>query len=206
MRGVCLCFVAQCAFVPTRTVLAKCFSARLLISIVCSAVFLGLIGWIIDRGCRPVCFFSWRAYSNRSRAYLPSDRTAPRDSRRWCVLALSYYVFVCRRFCLFCCPWCAPHRSCLGLLVWRIPFSILSCRSDKLSGRRCITGCCFYPLLALLRRDFCFFLDWLLCFISVVGALLPVLLPVFSRFFCVFLNICRFLLRLMWVVCFCNKC
>ena len=122
MRGVCLYFVAQCAFVPTRTVLAKCFSARLLISMVCSAVFLGLIGWIIDRRCRPVCFFSWRAYSNRSRAYLPSDRTAPRDSRRWCVLALSYYVFVCIRFCLFCCGWRAPHRSCLGLLVWRIPF------------------------------------------------------------------------------------
>ena len=57
MRGVCLYFVAQCAFVPTHTVLAKCFSVCLLISMVCSAVFLGLIGWIIDRGCRPVCFF-----------------------------------------------------------------------------------------------------------------------------------------------------
>lgn len=94
MRGVCLFFVAQCAFVPTRTVLAKCFSACLLISIVCSAVFLGLIGWIIDRGCRPVCFFSWRAYSNRSRVYLLSDRTAPRDSRRW-------WVLVCRTMFLF---------------------------------------------------------------------------------------------------------
>lgn len=45
MRGVCLYFVAQCAFVPTRTVLAKCFSAYLLISVVCSAVF-ARFGWL----------------------------------------------------------------------------------------------------------------------------------------------------------------
>ena len=42
----------------------------------------GVASGVLIRGCRPVCFFSWRAYSNRSRAYLPSDRTAPRDSRR----------------------------------------------------------------------------------------------------------------------------
>lgn len=41
MRGACLYFVAQCAFVPTRTVLAKC----LLISVVCSAVF-ARFGWL----------------------------------------------------------------------------------------------------------------------------------------------------------------
>lgn len=45
MRGVCLFFVAQCAFVPTRTVLAKCFSACFLISVVCSAVF-ARFGWL----------------------------------------------------------------------------------------------------------------------------------------------------------------
>ena len=146
---------------------------------------LGLVGWI--GLARPTgVFFVWEAISAVRGCILPPGRTAPRDSRRWCVLALSYYVFVCIRFCLFCCGWRAPHRSCLGLLVWRIPFSILSCRSDKLSGRRCITGCCFYPLLTLLRRVFCFFLDLLLCFISVVGALLTVLLPVFSRFFLYF--------------------
>ena len=39
MRGVCLYFVAQCAFVLMRTVLAKCFSACLFISMACSAVF-----------------------------------------------------------------------------------------------------------------------------------------------------------------------
>ena len=48
MRGVCLFFVAQCAFVPTRTVLAKCFSACLLISVVCSAVFARL-DWLDHR-------------------------------------------------------------------------------------------------------------------------------------------------------------
>ena len=39
MRRVCLYFVAQCAFVPRRIVLAKCFSACLLVGMVCSAVF-----------------------------------------------------------------------------------------------------------------------------------------------------------------------
>ena len=122
MRGVCLYFVAQCAFVPTGTVLAKCFSACLLISMVCSAFFLGLIGWIIDRDCRPVCFFSWRAYSSCSRVY---PAAWPNSSARQPALmsvGLSYNVFVCRRFCLFCCTWRAPHRSYLGLLVWRISF------------------------------------------------------------------------------------
>lgn len=45
---MCLCFVAQCAFVPARTVLAKCFSACLLISVVCSAVF-ARFGWLDHR-------------------------------------------------------------------------------------------------------------------------------------------------------------
>ena len=191
---------------PILAFLAMHVSVCLLITTTCSAVF-ARFGWLNRFGSadRSV-FFVWEVISAVRGCILPPGRTAPRDSRRWCVLALSYYVFVCRCFCLFCCPWCAPHRSCLGLLVWRIPFSILSCRSDKLSGRRCVTGCCFYPLLALLRCDFYFFLDWLLCSISVVGAHLTVLLPVFSRFFCVFLNICRFLLRLIRVVCFCNKC
>ena len=67
---------------PIRAFLAMHVSVCLLITTTCFAVFLGLIGWIIDRDCRPVYFFSWRAYSSRSRAYLPSDRTAPRDSRR----------------------------------------------------------------------------------------------------------------------------
>lgn len=95
MRGVCLYFVAQCAFVPTRTVLAKCFSVCLLISMVCSAVFLGLVGWIIDRDCRPVCFFSWRAYSNRSRVY-PAAR--PNSSARQPALMRVGFVVLC--FCL----------------------------------------------------------------------------------------------------------
>lgn len=49
MRGVCLYFVAQCAFVPTRTALAKCFSACLFISMACSAVFARL-DWLNQFG------------------------------------------------------------------------------------------------------------------------------------------------------------
>ena len=60
MRGVCLYFVAQCAFVLTRTVLAKCFSACLLISVVCSAVF-ARFSWLNRFGTadRSVFLFEW---------------------------------------------------------------------------------------------------------------------------------------------------
>lgn len=206
MRGVCLFFVAQCAFVPTRTVLAKCFSACLLISIVCSAVFLGLIGWIIDRGCRPVCFFSWRAYSNRSRVYLLSDRTAPRYSRRW-------WVLVCRTMFLFadvfvCFVVADVLRTAVASACWSGGFLFRFWAADQTNwavdgvlpvvifirfSRRCaaifaffLTDCCvLFRLLARIRLCFCLF-------------------PL--GFFCVFLNICRFLLRLIRVVCSCNKC
>ena len=100
MRGVCLYFVAQCAFVPTRTVLAKCFSACLLISMVCSAVFLGLIGWIIDRGCRPVCFcLGERISSVRERICRLTEQlraTAGADACWLCrTMFLFASVFVC---------------------------------------------------------------------------------------------------------------
>lgn len=48
MRGACLYFVAQCAFVPTRVVQAERFSACLLISMVCCAVFARL-DWLDHR-------------------------------------------------------------------------------------------------------------------------------------------------------------
>ena len=189
---------------PIRAFLVMHVSVCLLITTTCSVVFCS--AWLLESVWhgRPECFLFERLFQLfeglSCRLTEPLCATGRAAVCRPCRAAF----ILCLR--LFCCGWRAPHRCCLGLLVWRIPFSILSCRSDKLSGRRCITGCCFYPLLALLRRDFCFFLDWLLCFISVVGAHLTVFLPVFSRFFCVFLNICRFLLRLIRVVCFCNKC
>lgn len=159
MRRVCLYFVAQCAFVPRRIVLAKCFSACLLISMVCFAVFARL-DWLNQFGAadRSVFLFErlFQLFESVScRLTEPLCAASRVDACRPCRTVF----FVCDRFRLFCCAWRAPHCSSLGLSVWRIPFSILSCRSDKLSGRRCITGCCFYPLLALLRRDFCFFLD-----------------------------------------------
>lgn len=206
MRGVYLYFVAKCAFVPTRTVLTKCYSACLLISMVCSAVFLGLIGWIIDRGCRPVCFFSWRAYSNHSRAYLPSDRTAPRDSRRWWVLVCRTMFLFADVFVCFAVP--DVLRTAVTSACWSGGFLFRFWAADPTS--RAVN--CVLQVVVFIRFSrrcaaiFSFFLDWLLCFISVVGAHLTVLLSVFSRFFCVFLNICRFLLRLIRVVCFCNKC
>lgn len=99
--------------------------------------------------------------------------------------AVFFFVFaiVCDRFRLFCCAWRAPHRSYFGLSVWWILFRIrvgtpVNCVS---AGR--LTGCYFYPLLAPLRRDFYFFLDCLLCFVSVVGAYLTVYLSAFPRFF-----------------------
>ena len=68
MRGVCLYFVAQCAFVPTRTVLTKCFSACLLISVVCSAVF-ARFGWLNRFGTADRSVFCLRGYFSCSRAY-----------------------------------------------------------------------------------------------------------------------------------------
>ena len=94
MRGVCLYFVAQCAFVPTRTVLAKCFSACLLISMVCSAVFLGLIGWI--GLARPTgVFFCLRGYFSCSRVY---PAAWPNSSARQPALMRVGFVVLC--FCL----------------------------------------------------------------------------------------------------------
>ena len=63
MRGVCLYFVAHCAFVPTRTVLAKCFSAYLLVCVACSAVF-ARFDWLDHRLELPagVLFFLGSAF------------------------------------------------------------------------------------------------------------------------------------------------
>lgn len=163
MQRVCLYFVAQCAFVPRRIVLAKCFSACLLISMVCSAVFARL-DWLNQFGAadRSVFLFErlFQLFEDVSCRLPESLCAAGRvDACRLC-RTVFFFVFaiVCDRFRLFCCAWRAPHRSYLCSLVWRI-FSILSLRFDKSSGGRRITGCCFYPLLAPLRRDFCFFLD-----------------------------------------------
>ena len=93
MRGVCLYFVAQCAFVPTHTVLAKCFSACLLISMVCSAVF-ARFGWLNRFGTADRGVFCLRGYFSCSRAY---PAAWPNSSARQPALMSVGFVVQC--FC-----------------------------------------------------------------------------------------------------------
>ena len=186
MRGVCLYFVAQCAFVPTRTVLAKCFSACLLISM---AVMLFFSAWLVGSSTgaagRCASLLGERIPTVRARICRLAEQlraTAGADACWLCrTMFLFASVFVC--FVVADVLRTAVASACWsGELLFRI---WVGSPANWVSAGRLI-GCCFYPLLALLRRDFCFFLDWLLCFISVVGAHSTVFLPVFSRFFLCF--------------------
>lgn len=167
---------------PIRAFLVTHVSVCLLITTTCSAVF-ARFGWLNRFGAsdRSVFLFErlFQLFESVS-CRLPESLCAA-DRVDACRLCRTVFFCVCDRFRLFCCAWRAPRRSYLGLSVWWIPFPVLCCRFDKSSGGRLITSCC--SLLALLRRDFYFFLDCLLCFVSVVGAYLTVCLHVFPRFF-----------------------
>ena len=88
---------------PIRAFLVMHVSVCLLITTTCSAVF-ARFGWLNRFGTadRSV-FFCLRGCFSCSRVY---PAAWPNSSARQPALmsvGLSYYVFVCRRFCLFCC-------------------------------------------------------------------------------------------------------
>ena len=78
---------------PIRAFLAMHVSVCLLITTTCSAVF-ARFGWLNRFGTADRSVFCLRGDFCCSRAYLPPDRTAPRDSWRW-------WVLVCRTMFLF---------------------------------------------------------------------------------------------------------
>lgn len=203
MRGVCLYFVAQCAFVPTRSVLAKCFSACLLISMVCSAVFLGLIGWI--GLARPTgVFFVWEVISAVRGLILPLDRTPLRGRQSCCVSPLSGGVFFVFAIVLLWLTRSAPWLPrFIGLVGSFFDF--------ELPIRQVELWTAYYRLLFLsascvVAPRFLLF-SWLIAvFYFGCWRTFDCVFVCFSSVFRVLRNICRFLLRLIRVVCFCNKC
>lgn len=128
-------------------------SACLLISMVFSAVF-ARFGWLNRFGTadRSVFLFErlfqlFEGVSCRLAEQLRA--TAGADECWFVVLCFCLRPFL---FVLLCLARSAPQLPWfVGLADSFFDFEL---PIRQLSGRRCITGCCFYPLLAPLRRDF----------------------------------------------------
>ena len=170
-----------------------------------SAVF-ARFGWLNRFGTADRSVFCLRGYFSCSRVY---PAAWPNSSARQPALmsvGLSYNVFVCRRFVCFVVP--DVLRTAVALVCWSVGFLFRFWAADPTS--RVVDGVLQVVVVFIRFSRRCaaiFAFSWLIA-VFYFGCW-PTFDCVFACFlsaFSVFRNICRFLLRLMRVVCFCNKC
>lgn len=192
---------------PILAFLAMHVSVCLLITTSCSAVF-ARFGWLNWFGTADRSVFCLRGYFSCSRTYPAAwPNPSARHAEMLCVALVGRRFFcVCDCLRLFCCAWRAPHRSYLGLLVWRIPFSILSCRSDKLSVDGVLPVVVFIRFLRCRAAIFAFFLTDC-CVLFRLLAHFWLCFCLFSLGFFVFSSIfADFCCAWYGLSVFCNKC
>lgn len=169
---------------PIRAFLAMHVSVCLLITTTCSAVF-ARFGWLNRFGTADRSVFCLRGDFCCSRAYLPPDRTAPRNSRRWWVLVCRTMFLFADVFVCFVVP--DVLRTAVASVCWSGGFLFWFWAADQTNwtvdgvlpvvvfirfSRRCVaifafflTDCCvLFRLLAHIWLCFCLFSLGFLCF------------------------------------------
>lgn len=211
MRGVCLYFVAQCAFVPTRTVLAKCFSACLLINATFSAVF-ARIDWLNQFGTtdRSVFLFErlFQLFESVS-CRLPESLCAAgrvdacRPCRAVFFLCLRLFAIVFACFVVY-----GVLRTAVASVRWAGGFLFRFWADDQTNWA--VDGA--LPVVVFIRFSrrcaaILLYLDWLLCLWFRLLAYIYLYIRLFSAVFLCFSAFFAAFARLYYkILCFCNKC